>query len=201
MPIMSTQQAISNLVQPHCLAALNQNDSPQDLSELVEHLLAHHHPYTKTALKNLGPLLEKVVRVHGAEHSELYQLQALFNELNGDLPMHLLKEEVILFPYILTLASANKRPVAHFGSVTNPIQMMSKEHQTDGEILEKILKVTDNFTLPAGACASYRALYSELQAFVNDLFQHIYLENNFLFPQAIARENELCLATNSSAQT
>jgi regulator of cell morphogenesis and NO signaling len=197
---MSTQQAISNLVKPHCLDALNRNDFPQDLSELVEHLLAYHHPYTKTALKNLGPLLEKVVRVHGAEHSELYQLQALFNQLNGDLQMHLLKEEVILFPYILTLATANNRPVAHFGSVTNPIQLMSKEHQTDGEILEKILKVTDNFTLPAGACDSYSALYSGLQEFVNDLFQHIYLENDFLFPQAIARENELCLAANSDSQ-
>jgi regulator of cell morphogenesis and NO signaling len=188
---MSTQQAISNLVQPHCLSALNRNNFPQDLAELVEHLLAHHHPYTKAALKNLGPLLDKVLRVHGAEHAELYQLQALFNDLNGDLQMHLLKEEVILFPYILALATATHRPITHFGSVTNPIQMMSKEHQTDGEILEKILKVTNNFTVPAGACASFNGLYVGLQELVSDLFQHIYIENNFLFPQVIELEKNL----------
>jgi regulator of cell morphogenesis and NO signaling len=69
--------------------------------------------------------------------------------------------------------------------------MMSKEHQTDGEILEKILKVTNNFTLPAGACASYNELYVGLQELVSDLFQHIYLENDFLFPNAIELEKNL----------
>jgi len=134
---ITTQQTISNLVKPHCLEAIKQNKFPNNLSDLIGYLLAHHHPYTKTALKNLAPLLDKVVRVHGAEHPELVQLKTLFHELNGDLPMHMMKEEIILFPYILNLATATNRPNAHFGSVANPIQMMSQEHQTDGAILEK----------------------------------------------------------------
>ena len=196
MSIEAIQQAVSNLVKPHCLDAVNHNDFPTELADLIEHLLAHHHPYTKSALSNLAPLLDKVVRVHGTEHPELIQLQMLFNELNADLPMHLMKEEMILFPYILNLATATSRPAAHFGSVANPIQMMTREHQTDGAILEKILAVTNNFTLPANACASYTALYAGLQELVSDLFQHIYLENDRLFPQAIARENALSLAAN-----
>lgn len=196
MTIQSIQQAISDLVKPHCLTYTNHNDFQKNLAELIEHLLAHHHPYTKSALTKLAPLLDKVVRVHGTAHPELMQLQTLFNELNGDLPMHLMKEEMILFPYILNLVTATSRPTAHFGSIANPIQMMSREHQTDGVILEKILEVTNNFALPMNACASYTALYVGLQQLVSDLFQHIYLENDLLFPQAIARENALSLATN-----
>jgi len=53
--------------------------------------------------------------------------------------------------------------------------------------------------LPAGACVSYAELYVGLKELVSDLFQHIYLENDLLFPQAIARENALSLAANPTS--
>ena len=36
---------------------------------------------------------------------------------------------------------------------------------------------------------SYRALYHALEAFERDLHQHIHLENNLLFPRAVALES------------
>jgi iron-sulfur cluster repair protein YtfE (RIC family) len=45
-----------------------------------------------------------------------------------------------------------------------------------------------DFQLPEGACMSFRALYDALEAFERDLHQHIHLENNVLFPRAVALE-------------
>lgn len=166
------------------------NWTASTLTELVEHLLRHHHPYTKTALQKLAPLLDKVLRVHGDLHPELQELHKLFVELHNDMDMHLMKEENILFPYMLGLESDNP-PAAHFGTVANPIRMMSMEHEHDSHILNRMLAITDNFTLPAEACASQIALYTGLHELVDDLFQHIRLENDIVFPKAIATEKHL----------
>ena len=101
-----------------------------------------------------------------------------------------MKEENILFPYMQALESASP-PVAHFGTVANPIRMMMMEHEHDSLILNKMLEVTEHFTLPSGACASYTALYSGLNELVSDLFQHIRLENDIVFPKAIETEKSL----------
>ncbi|MDZ4201185.1 MAG: hemerythrin domain-containing protein [Gallionella sp.] len=158
------------------------------LNAFVDHLLRTHHPYTKTALEALQPLLGKVVRVHGDTHPELNELQQLYATLRSDLLLHLMKEENVLFPYLRTLDSDRAVPAPHFGSVANPIRMMTMEHETDSAILQRMLEITGNFTLPPGACASYTALYAGLHELVNDLLRHIHLENNFLFPRAIAEE-------------
>lgn len=176
----STQQSIQP--SPHW--------ETSSLTELVEHLLRHHHPYTKAALEELAPLIDKVVRVHSDTHPELHELHKLFAELRDDMGMHLMKEENILFPYMLALESTTP-PAAHFGSVANPIRMMSMEHEHDSQILNKMLEVTNHFTLPPAACASYTALYSGLHELVNDLFQHIRLENDIVFPKAIETEKSL----------
>jgi regulator of cell morphogenesis and NO signaling len=41
---------------------------------------------------------------------------------------------------------------------------------------------------PSDACVSYQTLYKALSEFEADLHQHIHLENNILFPRAIAME-------------
>ncbi|TAJ80572.1 MAG: iron-sulfur cluster repair di-iron protein [Gallionellaceae bacterium] len=158
-----------------------------DLTQLVNHLLRHHHPYTKTALAELAPLLDKVVRMHGGQHPELRGLAKLFTELRDDMGAHLMKEENILFPYMLALET-DAPSAAHFGTVANPIRMMTLEHEHDSLILHKMLEVTDRFTLPPDACNSFTLLYKGLHALVSDLFQHIALENDIVFPKAIATE-------------
>ncbi|HXU94483.1 MAG TPA: hemerythrin domain-containing protein [Gallionella sp.] len=165
--------------------------TPRDessLTSLIDHLLQKHHAYTKTALEELHPLLEKVVRVHGGSHPELTELRDLYVRLRDDMHLHLMKEENILFPYIRALDAEGPVPAPHFGTVANPIRMMIREHETDDAILRRMMEVTNEFSLPPGACASYTSLYAGLRELVDDLVQHMYLENQFLFPKAIAKE-------------
>ena len=57
--------------------------------------------------------------------------------------------------------------------------------------MEKIRALSQDYTLPADACASYTLLYKMLEDFENDLFTHIHLENNILFPKTMELEKSL----------
>ena len=157
------------------------------LAELIAHIVATHHEYVKSEVPRLQKLFAKVCSVHGQNHPELLQLQQTFQSLGEELASHLMKEEQILFPYIV---QTERGEAAHscFGTVANPIRMMMFEHDNAGAALRDMRASSSNYALPADACISYQTLYQALQAFEADLHQHIHLENNILFPRALAME-------------
>ncbi|WP_262713123.1 hemerythrin domain-containing protein [Anseongella ginsenosidimutans] len=69
--------------------------------------------------------------------------------------------------------------------------MMMHDHNAEGERFRKIASLSNNYTPPADSCATYQATYAKLREFEKDLHQHIHLENNLLFPGAIAAEKQL----------
>jgi regulator of cell morphogenesis and NO signaling len=162
------------------------------LSELIAHIQTTHHEYTRAEIERLPVLLDKVFGVHGANHPELGRIREVFAGLAEELRMHMMKEEMVLFPYVLRLEQAARRNAPFgpppFGTVRNPVAMMVHEHDDAGEALRAIRAASNGFTAPDGACTSFRALYQALAVFEADLHQHIHLENNILFPRAIAME-------------
>jgi regulator of cell morphogenesis and NO signaling len=163
------------------------------LAELVAHIVVTHHQFTREEIARLTPLIAKVEGVHGQNHPELNQVQGLFRGLAQEMTMHMIKEEHMLFPYIEQLEEAvnrGARPAPPmFGTVQNPVRMMMVEHDSSGEVLRRIRELTAGYTAPADACMSYQTLYKALQEFEADLHQHIHLENNILFPRAVALES------------
>ena len=162
------------------------------LQQLIAHIVSSHHQYVKRELPRLEALAQKVVNRHGETQPHLPSIQAALSQLDGELTHHLAKEENILFPYIAALESAigsgGAYPDACFGTVANPIAMMTSEHDAAGGLLAEIQTLSDNFTTPIGACPTYLAFYQGLREFQQDLHQHIHLENNILFPRAIILE-------------
>lgn len=162
------------------------------LTELIDHIVKTHHKFTREELARLQKLLEKVCSVHGKNHPELLAIQSTFHHLAQELTLHLMKEENVLFPYIIRMEEAvlQNDPVLPppFGTVQNPVRMMTQEHDGAGDALRQIRSASANFTAPPEACISYRTLYLALPAFEADLHQHIHLENNILFPRSIAME-------------
>jgi regulator of cell morphogenesis and NO signaling len=67
--------------------------------------------------------------------------------------------------------------------------MMSLEHDRAGELLAELRSTTDDYQVPDDGCASYRSLYERLERLEADTHRHIHLENNVLFPAAIAVED------------
>jgi regulator of cell morphogenesis and NO signaling len=151
-----------------------------------------HHKYTHDGIARLTPLFAKVCSVHGANHPELLELRDVFSGLTQELTAHLMKEEKVLFPYILRMEEAviEKAPILppSFGTVQNPVAMMEHEHDSAGNALRAMLEISHGYAAPADACVSYQTLYKALAELEADLHQHIHLENNILFPRAIEME-------------
>jgi len=165
------------------------------VGELVDHILKTHHAYLKLELPALGQRMDKVQAVHGHYAPEMWNgLAKIFAALREEMEMHMHKEEEILFPFIVQYGRAEAQgqpmPQVPFGTIARPIQMMEMEHESAGGALAEARALTNDFELPAYACATVRALYGGLQALEADLHVHIHLENNILFPRAIALEGK-----------
>jgi len=168
------------------------------LAELIDHIVKTHHKFTREEIARLKALLEKVCSVHGKNHPELLAIRETFLGLAQELTLHLMKEENVLFPYIIRMEEAvvQNEPVlpAPFGTVQNPVRMMVQEHDGAGEALRGIRNASRDFSVPEDACISYQTLYQALPAFEADLHQHIHLENNILFPRAVEMEESALAA-------
>ena len=168
-----------------------------ELDFLIDHIINVHHSYVLESIPLILQYANKVAKVHGHHYKEVVEINDLFTEVAKELSLHLEKEEIVLFPYVKELVKAkreNVKPVSpHFGVVNNPIQVMENEHEAAGDIFKKISKLSTNYTPPKEACNTFRALYSKLEEFEQDLHQHIHLENNILFPKSIQLEKELSL--------
>lgn len=165
------------------------------LRELIRHIVDEHHAYMKTALPQLRSMISAVLKAHAAQHGYmLSQVQAVFNNLDEEISSHLMKEEQVLFPFIIAAETHAQQgqPMlsAPCGSVCHPIQQMEHEHESAGRALANLRKVTNDYALPPDACPTFRAMYKELQRMEADLHQHIHLENNILFPRALELERQ-----------
>jgi regulator of cell morphogenesis and NO signaling len=172
----------------------NLSSEAHSLAELANYIIEKHHVFTRNELVRLTALFEKVCSVHGGNHPELLELSLLFGTLKAELEPHMMKEERILFPYIVGLEAAVMNnvptPFAPFGTVGNPIAAMMREHDAAGEILRTMRKISGDFAIPENACFSYSTLYNALAELEADLHQHIHLENNILFPRSLKMENK-----------
>ena len=166
---------------------------PLDL--MADYIEKKHHRYVETKTLEIKPYLDKICRVHGERHPELYEINEHFLAAAGELAAHMKKEELILFPFVRKMAKAkhenSKLETPPFGSVENPIHMMMHEHSTEGERFRKIEELSNNYTPPSDACNTYRVTFALLKEFEADLHLHIHLENNILFPKAIELEKQV----------
>ena len=166
------------------------------LSELTRHIVETHHAYVRQEIPRLNALLEKVNSRHGNAHPELAPMKLVFAFVGEDMLNHMQKEEQVLFPYINSLERTSHEgaqpPPTPFGSVTRPVECMMRDHEKAGKDMQQMRDLSAGYTLPEGACLSYRALYDGLREFEQDLHRHVYLENNILFPRAIELESKAC---------
>jgi regulator of cell morphogenesis and NO signaling len=113
----------------------------------------------------------------------------------ADMEMHMMKEERVLFPMCRELDAATTAPNFHCGSVGNPVRMMIHEHDAAGADLQQLRQLAADYLPPMDACNTYRAMLSGLAELEVDTHRHVHLENNILFPKAVATESSLAKAS------
>ena len=166
------------------------------LARLIDHIVDRHHAYVRAAMPEIAHHLMKIESAHGERHPELRRVVGYFDQLSHEFAQHLMKEEQVLFPYIRSLeeppppGGGSPMP-SPFGTVENPIRMMEREHRDAADELRLLRELTGGFAVPADGCATYGVSMSELAEFERDLHRHVHLENNVLFPRAVALEQTL----------
>ena len=152
-------------------------------SELIEYIINTHHTYLYEVLPELSQFVTKVYRVHGASHPELTHVYNLFHKLKMELDHHLIQEEEKVFPKILLYEETGS--IDYLNKAVQNIEALEAEHEAAGDILRELRSVTSDYQLPEGACTTYTLTYLKLDELESDLFQHIHLENNILFPRVL----------------
>jgi regulator of cell morphogenesis and NO signaling len=135
-------------------------------------------------LPQLTSYTQKIEQVHGANHPELKEIASLFSQINTELLQHLKKEEEVLFPAIKELLKTNSQEVKDI--IISEITRMKGEHEFAGGAMDKINVLSDNYSVPADGCNTYRVTYKLLEEFEDDLHIHVHLENNILYPKALS---------------
>lgn len=161
-------------------------EASSSLSDLADEIERTHHAYLREALPRVDALLGRAVAEHGVRLPELADVAATFRELRAELEPHLMKEERILFPMIRELESSPEAPTFHCGSLQNPIGVMCAEHDRAVELLARLRTQTSGYSPPNGGVAD--DLYASLAALEADTLRHIRVENERLFPAAVAEE-------------
>lgn len=165
-----------------------------DADFLADYIYNQHHKYYYQSAPMTTELMEKVAGHHGERDPQLLPMLEVYRVLQQELRTHFMKEERVLFPFIRAIANAarNGESTESLPSVTEPIQMMESDHDAAGDLLRQLRSLSDNYTPPPAACNSYKLLYHQLELLEQDLHQHIHLENNILFPKALALQRDLC---------
>lgn len=159
----------------HALAAQSAaTAAPEPTDALVAYIRRRYHDTHRRELPELVRLARKVEAVH-RDHPDVPA--GLADEIEGlrlELEEHMNKEEQVLFPAF----------VSGGGQLIDPaIEQMRREHRHHGTRLERLEELAHEFEPPADACRSWCALYTGAEKLVDDLREHIHLENNVLFPR------------------
>lgn len=153
----------------------------QPLSQLIDHIVNTHHIYLQREMPLISELVTKVLRVHGANHSELKRVHKLFHTLKMELEQHLITEEETLFPLIKEYENnPSSQLLCKIKTETNEIE---SEHEQAGDIIKELRRITNQYALTPDACTSFRLVYQKLEEMESNIFQHIHLENNILHPR------------------
>lgn len=176
----------------NALGAVNsdaQADQLLSCEELIRKILLKHHFYVKQSGPQITEHIKKVAVKHGDRFPFMRDVFEKFCMLYAELATHMNKEELVLFPRIKEIEKAileGKASAVSANYILGPIDAMESEHVSAGDLAEEIRVLTNNYTIPEGACTTFRITLAELKEFEEDLHQHVFLENNLLFPKAIA---------------
>lgn len=161
--------------------------------ELINYIVDKHHGYLHLNLPIIHECAQIVAREYGHEYPELAEIEKLVLEIRDNVNRHLFKEEHIVFPYILNITEAYKNnlkiEIAPFRKIMNTLNFMELENNETHRLINKIKAATGDFAIPSNANKTFVLFYSKHKELVENIYYHMHLKNNILFPKAIELEN------------
>ena len=192
---LKVEQVVKELEYPTHLqeADLPLVSYPIDL--IIEYLKHSHFLFIKHKLPYIVRCVESF-KALSEEHMNIERdLKVVFPLFVEDFIEHIYEEEDTLFNYILALERASKGHYVpsklYYLLEKNSVQKFAMEHEAHDDEMEGIRKITKNYALDHKAPLHIKVIYNELTSFEKSLITHARIENEILFPKAMAIENKV----------
>lgn len=148
------------------------------LDALIDHIIDRYHRPLDEALPRLVDWADAVLSAHGdKDPARFARLADRVAAVREEMVAHLEKEEQVVFPWIRRGSGA---------TAGEALGVLEREHEALGAMLVDIRSLTGDYVVPDDACATWRALWAGLESLERETHEHIHLENNVLFPRALA---------------
>lgn len=156
-------------------------------AEIVEHIMENYHEKLSIQMKDLSKLTTTIMKVHGVEHDELFEVHRLFHMIQINMVQHLIKQESRIFPIVKRYS---RRPIEELlEKAINEINVYRSKKDDTVALLERLESITDEYTAPEDGCATYARTYKLLREFHANIMSHLQFEEEMLFNRLI-REKE-----------
>jgi regulator of cell morphogenesis and NO signaling len=165
------------------------DDSGRPLDAMCHDILGRHHA---SVSRSLPRVREELARLSSTP--ALAALRLAFASFADEVRAHLAKEEHLLFPSFVALATAERegtRPALPFSTVLHPIRMMEAEHLRIEAALDHLRSAALAVPEPDSLSPGWRRLLTELSDLDTDLRDQHRAENEILFPRALELERQL----------
>ncbi|HEY3403031.1 MAG TPA: iron-sulfur cluster repair di-iron protein [Ohtaekwangia sp.] len=192
---LRVEQVIRELESPTYLkeADLPLVSYPIDL--IIQYLKHSHFLFIKHKLPYIARLLESFKANHDDYKNVERDLKLVFPLFVEDFIEHIYEEEDTLFHFIQTLDKASRGnfiPTRLYLQLEkNSLQKFAMEHEAHDDEMEGIRKITDDYKIDSQTPLHVKVIYNELKAFEKSLITHARIENEILFPKAMALENKV----------
>lgn len=130
-----------------------------------------HYP---TPVSQLVKLAEMVEDLHVGDKGNPEGLATVLRRLIDELAVQKSTAEQVLFP------AARKATTPEIEAAT---EVLRAKHAACDRDIQRIRDITNEFTLPEGACESWVTLYTGLSDFISDIQTHLSLEKEILGTQ------------------
>lgn len=154
-----------------------------------------HGVFTRQKLPYISTLISKFYAESDVFQSVVKDLKVLFPLFAEDFVKHIHMEEDRLFGFIEMLVETDKSrrlsSSLFYRLEKDSIHRFVVEHESHDDEMEGIRKITKDYALEQHAPLGIRILYSELQGMEQLLLEHARIENEILFPKAVALEGRV----------
>jgi regulator of cell morphogenesis and NO signaling len=192
---LKVEQVVKELESPTHLqeADLPLVSYPIDL--IIEYLKHSHFLFIKHKLPYIARLVESF-KGHHDDYAQIERdLKLVFPLFVEDFIAHIYEEEDTLFHFILALESAAKGNYVpsklYYLLEKNSVQNFALEHEAHDDEMDGIRKITRDYTIASHTPLHVKVIYNELKSFEKSLITHARIENEILFPKAMAIENKV----------
>ncbi len=189
------EQVLKELESPSLLQETDLPLTSYPIDLIIEYLKHAHFIFIKHKL----PYMAGLVACFNAKHND-YQgierdLKVVFPLFVEDFIHHIYEEEDTLFSYIRTLERAvkgNYNPTRLFYLLErNSLHKFAAEHEVHDDEMEGIRSITKDYKIDSDTPLHIKVLYNELKEFEKNLIVHARIENEILFPKAMALESKV----------